>query len=150
VEFKTDSKTKSKTDFNLLAAVQFFDGFITGISEIKKVCKDEVLEIRLQIEEEFNKDQLFIKELKVLYYSFLCNSPESRREHRSVRTSIVDVVFHCSRIVTENETLRLLCRIDRDAKLGDVLVTARGTSMPLLLRPTKEDGECEYLGVCRY
>jgi hypothetical protein len=116
VEFKTDSKINSKTDFNLLPAVQFFDSFLTGISKIKKVCKDEVLEIWLQIEEEFNEDQLFIEELKVLYHSFLSNSPELRRERG---TSIADVAFHCLTIVTENETLGLLCRIDRDAKLGD-------------------------------
>jgi hypothetical protein len=119
VEFKTDSKINSKADFNLLPAVQFFDSFLTGISKIKKVCKDEILEIWLQIEEEFNEDQLFIEELKVLYHSFLRYSPELRREHKSVGASIADVVFHCSTIVTENETLGLLCRIDRDAKLGD-------------------------------
>jgi len=52
--------------------------------------------------------------------------------------------------MTENGTLALLWRSDRDVQCGDVPVTLRGTRMPLLLRPTKEDGEYKYLGFCHY
>jgi hypothetical protein len=71
---------------------------------------------------------------------------------QSIQKSIASMVCGFPTIMTENGTLALLWRSDRDVRLqcGDVLVTLRGARMPLLLRPTKEDGEYENLGFCHY
>jgi hypothetical protein len=150
IEFHTKSKPNSNTEFNLLSTIQFFDNFLKGVSEIKRVSKDEVLEDWLQLEKECSNITLSIEEIKVLYHALLSNTPGVVREHRAVKRGIAHLVCHCSTIMTENGTLALLCRTDRDAQHGDVLVTVRGTSRPLLLRPAKEDGEYEYLGICFY
>jgi hypothetical protein len=44
MEFHTEFNAKSITEFKLLSTIQFFDNFIKGVSEIKKVSKNEVLE----------------------------------------------------------------------------------------------------------
>jgi len=134
-------------EFNLLSTIHFFDSFLKGVSEIKKISKDEVLEDWLQLGKEFRVDQISIEisieVLKVVYHSLLSQTPEVGREHSSVQEAIAEVVCNYSTIMIENGTLALLCRTDRDAQLGHLLVTVGGMSMPLLLRPTKEDGEYE-------
>jgi hypothetical protein len=136
-------------DTHFSARIHHFDSFLQKVSETKHLSKDKVLGSWLESEKDLRVHGLSITDLKSSYYSII-SGEEQVNENQQTMACIAESVDLPSIFIAKEGILASLLRRDRDARPGDVLVAVRGTSKPLLLRPTNENGEYEFLGDCHY
>lgn len=147
------SRKDFKTDSILLADIKRFDNFLSKISNVKHRSKDGILEDWLDFKKkEQGLEDLSTKDIKSFYYSIIYNEEQVNGHQRpSAIREMLTLSLGCYSIfITGDGVLASLPRQDRDAQPGDVMIAVGGGSIPILLRPTIELSEYEFLGACTY
>lgn len=132
----------------LVAYIRAFNKLVFQISETHHLSPNEILKSWFLYRTLDNILGITAEEA-LLGYNLVLVSGMVDKQNKTL-TEGLKLVFCYSIIATAEGDLGSLIREDCDAQPGDIIIASRAAPVPILLRPTNQDGEYKWVGGCDF